>query len=177
MGLDIITGNSASERQENIPVNGDTKDQDFTSDTSRNNIATNEIAVNVKTLERCFIERIDCEMSYFVDTVEDRIENAILTAIDNIVAPNIELAIRSIDASSGQDSNSVAANSERGEDVGINASFENPSGNSNVLPATNVNGETRNITPDEVSELSVRGKHFDRQTNTHHNHPLAQQLA
>ena len=70
-------------------------------------------------------------MSNIVDTVEDRIQNAILTAIDNIVAPKIELAIRSINASSGRDVTSVTANSERGEHIG-NASFENASGNNNI---------------------------------------------
>ena len=40
-------------------------------------------------------------MSNIVDTVDDRIENAILTAIDSIVAPKIELAIRSMNTSSG----------------------------------------------------------------------------
>ena len=57
---------------------------------------------------------IDREMSNIVDTVEDRIQNAILTAIDNIVAPKIELAIRSINSSSGRDVTSVTPNSERG---------------------------------------------------------------
>ena len=33
-------------------------------------------------------------MSNTVDTVEDKIQNAILTAIDNIIAHEIELAIR-----------------------------------------------------------------------------------
>ena len=81
-------------------VSEGTNDRDFTVGTSSNNIAINESTVNVKTLERCFIERIDREMSNIVDTVEDRIQNAILTAIDNFVAPKIELAIRSINASS-----------------------------------------------------------------------------
>ena len=62
--------------------------------TSSINSATNENVVNVETLERCFNERIDREMNNIVDTVEDRIQNAILTAIDNIVAPKIELAVR-----------------------------------------------------------------------------------
>ena len=44
-------------------------------------------------------ERIDREMNSIVDTVEDRIQNVILTAIDNLVAPKIELAVRSINAS------------------------------------------------------------------------------
>ena len=102
----------------------------------------NESTVNVKTLERCFNERIDKEMSNIVDTVEDKIQNAILTAVDNIVAPKIELAIRSISASSGWDATSVTAKSERGEHVGISASFENASGNNKVLYFSNVNDET-----------------------------------
>ena len=119
-------------------------------------------------MEKYFNETIDKELSNIVDTVEDRIQKAILTAIDSIVAPKIELAIRSINASSGQDATSVTASSELGEHVGIEASFENASGNNNVLHATNVNDETRNNIPDEVSELSVPGTHFDRQTHTHH---------
>ena len=122
----------------------------------------------MKTLERCFNERIDREMSNIVDTVEDRIQNAILTAIDNIVAPKFQLAIRSINASSGRDVTSVAANSERGERLGNNASFENASGNNNVLHVSNVNDETRHDIPDEVSELSATETHFDRQAHTHH---------
>ena len=122
----------------------------------------------VKTLERCFNERIDRELSNFVDTVEDRILNAILTAIDSIVAPKVELAIRSIHASSGRDATSVTANPERGEHVGINAPFENASGNNNVLHVSNVNDETRNSIPDEVSELPVPETRFGRPADTHH---------
>ena len=91
---DITLGNAASGNQENTVVNEGTDDRDFTAGTSTNNSATNESAVNVKTLERCLNERIDREMSNVVDTVEHGIQNAILTAIDNIVAPKIELAIR-----------------------------------------------------------------------------------
>ena len=40
-------------------------------------------------------------MGNVVDTVEDRIQNAILTATDSIITPKLELAIRSINASSG----------------------------------------------------------------------------
>ena len=91
---DMIIGNAVSERQENNVVSEGTNDRDFTVGTSSNNMAINENAMNVKTPERCFKERIDREMSNIVDTVEDRIQIAILTAIDNIVAPKIELAIR-----------------------------------------------------------------------------------
>ena len=164
----MVIGTAARERQENFVVDENTNDEDFPAGTSSSNMAFTESMVNVKILERCFNKRIDREMSNFVDTVEDKIQNAILTAIDNIVGPKIELAIRSINASSGQYATSVTANSERGEHVGINVSFENASGNNNMLFASNVNDETRHNIPDEVSELSVPKTHFDRQTHTHH---------
>ena len=104
-------------------------------------------------------------MSNIVDTVEDRIQNAILTAVDNIVAPKIELAIRSINASFGRDATSVTANSECREHEEINVSFENASGNSKVQQIPYGNHETRKDTPDEVSELSVPETRFDRQTH------------
>ena len=165
---DMIIGNAVRERQGNAVVNGGTNDRDFTLTNSSNNTAVNERATNVKTLDRCFNERIDREMSNIVDTVEDRIQNAILTAIENIVAPKIELAIRSINASSGRDATSVTANSECGERVGINAYFENASENNNTLRVPNVNDETRLNIPDEVSELSVPETRFHRQPQTPH---------
>ena len=163
---DMIIGIAVSERQENTVVNEGTNDRDFTVGTSSNDSIVNANAMSVKTLERCFIERIDREMSKIVDTVEDRIQNAILAAIDNIVTPKIELAIRSITTSSGRDATSASAGSERREHVGINASFENASGNDNTIGVSNVNDETRHDIPDEVSELSVPETRFNRQPNS-----------
>ena len=165
---DTIIGNAFSERQENVEVNEGTNDRIFTVGTSSSNSVVDENAMSVKTLERCFNERIDREMSNNVDTVEDRIQNANLTAFEIIVAPKIELAIRSINASSGRVATSVTANSERGERAGINAPFENASENNDILRVSNVNDETRQNIQDEVSELSVPGTHFDRQPHTHH---------
>ena len=165
---DMVIGNAASARQETIVVNEGTNDRDFTVGTSSDNTVINENVMNVKTLERFFNERIDREMSNIVDTVGDKIQNAILTAIENIVAPKLELAIRSINASSGRGVTSVTANSERGEQVGINAPFENASGNNNILYVSNVDVEIRHNIPDEVSELSVPETRFDRQAHTHH---------
>ena len=148
-------------------VNEGTNDQDFTVGTPNVSSTVDENALNVKTLERCFIERIDRKMNNIVETVEDRIQNAILTDKDNIVAPKIELAIRSINTSSGRDVTSVSANSERRENAGMNAFFENASENNNKLNTTNENDETRRNIHDEVSELSVPGTHFERQPHTH----------
>ena len=84
---DMIIGSAVSERQGNAVVNEGTNDRDFTVGTSSNDSIVNANAMSVKTLERCFYNRIDREMSNIVDTVEERIQNAILTAIDNIVTP------------------------------------------------------------------------------------------
>ena len=130
---DVISGNTANERQGSIRLNEGTGDRDFTVGTSGYNIVTDETTVKATTLDRCFNEKIAWEISNFVDTVEDRIQNAVLTDIDTIVAPKIELAIRSINASSGQDATSATGNSERGENIGITATFENASENNNVI--------------------------------------------
>ena len=165
---DLIIGNTTSERRENVVANGGVDDQDFTGGTSNVSSIVNENALNVKILERCFNERIDREMSNIVDTVEDRIQNAVLTAIDNIVTPKIELAIRSINASSGRDVTSASGNSERREYEGINASFENASANNRTLGMANTNDETRHDFHNGVSELPVSEAQFDRQLPTHH---------
>ena len=166
---DMIIGNATSERQESVVANDGTNDQDFTVGTSHTNSINNENALNVKTLERCFNERIDREMNNIVDTVEDRIQNAILIAIDNIIAPKIELAIKSVNASSGRDATSVSSNSERREHTGINALFENASeNNNNTLGVANINDGTRSNFQDEVSGSPVQGTQFGLRSPAHH---------
>ena len=165
---DMIIGSTVSESQENAVVNERDNDRVFTVGTSDNGSVINGNAMSMKTLQRRFNERIDREMNNIVDTVEDRIQNATLTAIGKKVAPKIELAIRSMNGSSGRDATSVSADSERRERVGIDASFENASKNNDTLDVSNVNDETRQSNPDEASELSTPETHFDRQPHTHH---------
>ena len=86
----IIIGNAVSGRQGNFLVNEGTVDQEFTVNKSSRYLAANENLVKVKILARFFNERIDMEMGTIVDSVEDRIQNAILTAIFCIIFPKIE---------------------------------------------------------------------------------------
>ena len=81
----FILRNTASDRQENATVKEGTVNQELAADSHENSLAIIENAVNMKTRERCFSEMIDREVSNLVDTVEDRIQNAILTAFDSIV--------------------------------------------------------------------------------------------
>ena len=163
----VIIVNAASKSYENTIVIEGTNDRSFTVGISSNNLATNENRVKLKFLKRCFDKKVDRQMSNNGFTVEDRMQNAILPAFDSIVAAKIELAIRSVNMSSGRDATSVTANSEHREDLGTNAPFENASGNNNVLDVSNVNDETRINIPDKLSELSVPETRLGRQTHTH----------
>ena len=74
-------------------------DPDFTVNNKYGVSTTNENAVNVQTLEKCFNEKMDREMINIVNTVEDRILNAMLTANSNIITSRIEITVGSINAS------------------------------------------------------------------------------
>ena len=91
----------------------------MTANDTSSELRANEFLVNVETLESCFNERISKEVGNLVDAVEDRIQNAFSTAIGSLITTKIELAVRSKNASSGQDATSVTANSECGERVGL----------------------------------------------------------
>ena len=121
---DVIIGNAMIHKQENTTVNEGTANQEFTVGNSDGGQALSENVVKVKTLERCFNEKIDREIGNIVETVEDRIHNAILTAIDNFSSLKTELAIRSINVSSGRDATSVMATSERVKRIGFTAPLE-----------------------------------------------------
>ena len=158
---EVFIGNATRDRQKSFVVNEGTVYQEFTVNKAGSNLRGNDSLVIVKSLERCFIERIDKEMVNIVDTVEDGFQNATLSAIDSIVTPKIELGLRSINASSGRDETSDTANSERGQRIKITAPFESVSKSNNTLHVLNTNDETRNSIPDDVSELSVPKTHFD----------------
>ena len=122
----------------------------------------------MKTLEKCFNVKIDREMGNIIDTVQNRIQNSIMTGIDTIITAKFELAVRSMNASSRRVATSVTANSECRDYIGITASFENLSEMNYTLHVFNTIDETRNDIVDEVGELSVPRTHFDRQPHTHH---------
>ena len=89
---DVIIGDAASSVRQNVLVNNSPADHEFTINNKFDNSVTNENTVDVRKLEKCPTDRVVREMCNIVGTVEDRIENAILTAVDNIITLRIELA-------------------------------------------------------------------------------------
>ena len=56
--------------------------------------------VNLQTLEKNISDKVRCELDSIVVTVETRVHDAILSAMDNLGNPSVELAIRSANVSS-----------------------------------------------------------------------------
>ena len=54
----------------------------------------------MQTLEKNMVDRVRSEMDNLISTVESRVHDAILIAIDNSVTPRVELVIRSANSSS-----------------------------------------------------------------------------
>ena len=111
---DPTIGDGADNGQQIVVVHEGTVERDFTATSSGCSSAANENTMNVQALEKCFNENFDREMGNIVDTVEEKIQNAVLTAIDKIITPRIESAVRSINASSGQKAASVTGISDGG---------------------------------------------------------------
>ena len=122
---DVIFGNAVSSGQQNVLVSNGSVDLEFIVNNNDGISTTNENTRNVQKLESCFNERIDKEIGNIVYTVMDKIQNVILIAIDSLITPRIELAVRSINPIAGRYAASVTANSERGERLGITTSSEN----------------------------------------------------
>ena len=122
--------------------------------------------MKVEILERCLRAWIDREMGYNVDTVEDKIQNGILSAFDRNITSSIESALRLTKVSSGRNFAGVSANSQRGEHIGITCSLENASDGKNTIHDFDANDETCGNIPDEVDEISVSKTHFDRQSHS-----------
>ena len=93
--------------------------------------------MNVQAFERFLTDMIERETGNVVEMLADRIQNAILNAIDNI----FNLVVRSKKAPSARDTTSVTANSEGGEHISITASFQNVSDRSNTSHQINTNDE------------------------------------
>ena len=120
----------------------------------------------VRTLKRRLNENAGCEMGNIVYTVEDKFQNAFLTSNYGNFNRKIDLAIRSVNASSERDTTSVLANLERDEHQKFTGVFENVSEKNTTPHVFNTYDETRNESLDKVSGLLLAGKHFGWKPHT-----------
>ena len=79
------------------------------------------------------------------------------------------LAVRSINALSGRDVDSVPANVKRWEQIEKSAPYGNVSNRSSTFRKLNLTDEIRGYNPDKVNEFLASEARSDRQQQNHHN--------
>ena len=70
-------------------------------------------AIQDQVIEKNIADKIRKEVDGALMSVENRVHDAMLTAMDNVVIPRIEMAVRSITESSGRGPNSTVRNSDQ----------------------------------------------------------------
>ena len=117
---DLLIGQNNHEAQFESRVN--TMEEYITS-TNVNDLAqADSPQVDLHTLERSIAGTVRSEVENVMSSVQTRVQDAILTATESLVIPRVEVAMRSVNASSG-DANSVVPDPEQKDVLGI---IENP---------------------------------------------------
>ena len=125
--------------------------------------------VDMNTVEENFVSKVRSEVDNVMTIVETRVKNAALTAMENLVIPRVELAMKSTNASSGRSvDGNVLDPGQR--DFSGNVEGLQMTTSSRIHSHTDLNkiDETPgNITVEE-GDLVVNEKNIDRQSHTHH---------
>ena len=106
-----------------------------------------------------------------VKIVENRMHDAILTAMENVVIPRVEMALRSITGSSGQRSDSLVQNPDRRDFIRNTANTPLKSASSRLdlnLDQDRID-ETCDIENFEDSNFPALKPNYDRRAHGHHN--------
>ena len=69
--------------------------------------------MDIHTLEKNIADKVRREVDEVITLVEIRVQDAVLTAMENLVICRVELAMKSVDASSGRGMDSVVLDPDR----------------------------------------------------------------
>ena len=76
--------------------------RDISLDNTKNTTQTNYPQENMHTLEENIVSKVPSEVDGVMTTVETKVQDAVLTAIESLVIPRVELTMKSANASSGR---------------------------------------------------------------------------
>ena len=129
----------------------------------------NSLQVDMRTLEKNFVRKVRRNVDGVMTTVETKAQNAVLTVIENLVLPRVELAMKSVNASSGHRVGGAVLDPD-GVDFSGNIEGLQLTTSNRINSHTDWNriDETRGNTIVEEGDLSVNWRNIDRQTHTHH---------
>ena len=85
-----------TEGRDNMTSGG--KNLDNTNDATQGNYPY----ANVHTLEENIVSKVRSEVHSVMSAVDTKIQDAVMTAVENLVIPRVEMAIKSANASSGR---------------------------------------------------------------------------
>ena len=139
------------------------------SDNTNNPTQVNHSQVDVHTLEDYIVSKVQSEVDNVITTIETRVQDALLTAIENLVIPRVELALKSANASSGRSVDSNVLEPDQ-RDFSGNIEGLQMTALSRINSRTDSNriDETRDNITVEEGDLLVNERNIDRQTHTHH---------
>ena len=159
--------------QSNHDVQFESRDSMTYRGTSSNNTSyptqVNCRQVDMHFSEENIVSKVRSTADNVMTTVKTRVQDAVLTAIMNLVIPRMELATKSANASSGRSVDGSVLEPDQRDFFGIIDGLQITAASSiNSRTDSNRLGETRgNITVEE-GDLLVNEKNINRQTHTHH---------
>ena len=138
-----------------------------TSSNKASNLAQiNYSQANVHTLEENIVSKMQSEVDNVMTSVEIRVQDAVLTAIENLVIPRMELAMKSANVQSEQSVNGNILEPEQEDFLGnIEGLGITAFGKTNSHTDLNGIDETRANIAVAEGDLLVNERNIDRQTH------------
>ena len=137
---------------------------------AKNLAQVNSSQVDVHTFAKSIVDRVHSEVDAVMTMRETRVQDAILPAMEELVNPRVELAMKSVNASPEREIDSVVPDPNQKYFLGKIESFRMIA-SITIISNTDLNKideNCGNITA-EGGDLSVNGTKFDRQTDSRHN--------
>ena len=121
--------------------------------------------MDIHTLEKNIVSKVRNGVDYVMTTVETRVQDAVWTAMENFVIPRVQLAMKSVKASSVQKVDGKVLEPDQRdniEDLQMTAS-------SGLNSCTNLKriDETRGNVTEDGGYLLANERKLDRQTHIH----------
>ena len=127
--------------------------------------------VDEHTLEKNIVSKLQSGMKSVITTLKIRLKDAVLTAIESLIIPRVELAMKLVNASYGYGVDSVVLEPDQRDFSGNMEGFQ-MTASSRINSHTDIDriDETRgNITVKRGrGDLLVKEGNIDRQTHNHH---------
>ena len=125
--------------------------------------------IDVHTLEENIVSKVRSEVDNVMTPVGTRVQDAVLTAIENLVIPRVELAMNSANARSERSADSNVLEPDQRDFLGdIKSLRMTASSRINSHMDLNRIDETRSNITVEEGDLMVNEKNIDRRTHAHH---------